>query len=109
MSFEITQKLFSSLAGLERAITETKKNVQSGKSARPELLKRIECYEEVLHKQKILATALDGHLKDNNWEQVQRYVDLIRGSSLLIQLDSESIISEMAGVSASGEAKAYEN
>ena len=46
-------------------------------------------------KQKNLAESLKSHVANQNWDQVTRYVELIRGSSLLIQLDTQSIITEL--------------
>lgn len=95
MPHPIIDELFSSLTNLEQVIEETKKTLQHGSEPRHDIVQRLKCYEEVLHKQKVLAQALSRHLADQNWDQVRRHVDLIRGSSLLIQLDSESIISSM--------------
>lgn len=96
MTTNITERLFSSLSQLEAAITETKAVLSGMKNQRPEIIERLKCYEEVLRKQRILAETLDRSVKSENWDQVARHVDLIRGSSILIQLDSQSLISEMS-------------
>lgn len=95
MSNTIIDKLFESLSSLRQAISETKKAVSEMEQAHPEILQRLSCYEEVLSKQNVLAETLRGHVERQDWEQVSRYVELIRGSSLLIQLDTQAIISEL--------------
>jgi len=92
MSCNIIEKLFSSLTQLEEAIIQTKESVSLLSAGRPEILQRLACYEEVLKKQKTLAVNLQQHVDRQDWEQVTRFVELIRGSSLLIQLDTQSII-----------------
>ena len=95
MTTNITERLFSSLSQLEKAITETKELLSGMTNQKPEIIERLRCYEEVLKKQRILAETLDRCVKNENWDQVARHVDLIRGSSILIQLDSQSLIAEM--------------
>jgi hypothetical protein len=96
MSNIVIEKLFGSLDSLQAAIKETKAAISSLSTPRPEIIQRLECYEEVLVKQKTLAATLFEHVEQGNWEQVSRHVELIRGSSLLIQLDTQAIITELA-------------
>ena len=94
-SHQVIEQLFFSLRELEQAISQTKVNLAGVCASKPELVQRLECYEEVLRKQKVLAENLQRQVDNENWEQVARYVELIRGSSLLIQLDSQSMIEEL--------------
>ena len=95
MPHRLADELFKSLRNLEEAIAQTKRIVEEQQEARPDVVERLRCYEEVLRKQKILADALVRHITDQNWDQVRRHVELIRGSSVLIQLDSESMVATM--------------
>ena len=60
------------------------------------LMNRLDCYVEVLKKQRILAAGLTQFVQERNWQHVSRTVELIKGSSLLIQLDTQSMISEIS-------------
>ena len=95
MSAQVLERLFASLHQLEQAIAATKISISKFKTPNPEVVSRLECYEQVLQKQKVLAEGLAKSVGQGDWAQVGRFVDLIRGSSVLIQLDSQSIISEL--------------
>ena len=95
MCQQVLEELFASLQNLENIIGETKRALSGSNSPRADLVQRLNCYEEVLLKQKTLAGALKQHIVNQDWDQVRRHVELIRGSSVLIQLDSECIITAL--------------
>lgn len=96
----IVKKLFESLDELERSVTLSKKTFSSVGSPDPELLRRIEYYEDVLQKQKRLATALCDHIEKGNWEEVSRHIKLINGLSALIHEDAKGLVNEIMSGSA---------
>ena len=91
----VIKRLFESFAELERAIKSAKKTLEKNVNAPPEILERIESYEEILEKQQNLATALCGHASLGNWDEVSRHVRLINGLSAMIRDDARDVISGM--------------
>ena len=99
MSLKLIESLNLSLRQLEEAINKTKTSFARIQGAKKDIIHRLDCYTEVLGKQKILVQSLHKSIADQNWQQVSRTVELIKGSSLLIQLDTQAIISEIASKS----------
>lgn len=95
MSQKVIASLNHSLNQLEKAILETKNTISKMSGADSNIVHRLDCYVEVLKKQKLLAVGLDKFVKEQNWQHVNKTVELIKGSSLLIQLDTQSMISEI--------------
>lgn len=89
----VINRLFQSFAELDRAIAQAKETLRSKKSVSQEILDRVDMYEEILEKQKSLATTLCGHASLGNWDEVARHVKLINGLSFMIRDDAREIIS----------------
>ena len=96
MSQKVIETLNHSLSQLENAILETKNTITKMGRANSNICQRLDCYAEVLKKQRILAAGLSQFVKEKNWQHIARTVELIKGSSLLIQLDTQSMISEIS-------------
>ncbi len=96
MSQKVIDTLNYSLNQLEKAILETKTIVSKMSGADSNIVQRLDCYVEVLNKQKILAAGLGKFVQEKNWQHISKTVELIKGSSLLIQLDTQSMITEIA-------------
>ena len=89
----VIRRLFQSFVELERAIVSATATL-AGKSNPPkELIERIRQYEEILDKQRTLATVLCGHAALGNWPEVQRHVKLINALSLMIRDDAREVLS----------------
>lgn len=95
MSQKVIDTLNQSLSQLEKAIQQTKVTISKMAKADSNIMQRLDCYVEVLKKQRILASGLDQFVKEKNWQHISKTVELIKGSSLLIQLDTQSMISEI--------------
>ena len=95
MSHKVIAILNHSLNQLEKAILETKASVEKLGKENSNLSKRLDCYIEVLQKQKLLAAGLEKYAKEKNWPHLTKTVELIKGASLLIQLDTQSMIAEI--------------
>jgi hypothetical protein len=95
MSQKVIASLNHSLSQLENAILDTKAVVAKMGRTDSNLMQRLDCYVEVLKKQRILAAGLTQFVREKNWQHISRTVELIKGSSLLIQLDTQSMISEI--------------
>ena len=92
MTQTIIKRLFDSFGDLERAISSAKVTL-SRKSNPPEaVLNRIGVYEDILQKQRTLATALCGFASLGDWTEVSRHVQLINGLSAMIRDDAREIL-----------------
>ena len=87
--------LSDALLSLESAILSAKQSFVENKSGSPEVLNRFDCYLEVVKKQKVLAQSMARYAAEQNWDEVRRHAELIRGSSQLIQLEAQSFIEFM--------------
>jgi hypothetical protein len=90
----IVRRLFQSFVELEKAISTAKKTLLSQKEPQQHVLDRIKTYEEILEKQRELATAMCGHAALGNWEEVARHVKLINGLSFMIRDDARDILAK---------------
>lgn len=88
----IVRRLFQSFIELEKAISTAKKTLLKQKEPSQQVLDRIKTYEEILEKQRELATAMCGHASLGNWEEVARHVKLINGLSFMIRDDARDIL-----------------
>ena len=88
----VITRLFESFNELERAICSARKTLEQKSEPPKDLLKRISSYEEILDKQRSLATALCGHSSLGNWDEVSRHVKLINGLSAMIRDDAREIL-----------------
>jgi len=86
------KKLFESFEELEKAITSARRTLAKKKSLDPELLCRIEVYENILRKQRMLAADLCGHVAVENWSEVSRHIQLINGLSSMIRDDAREVL-----------------
>lgn len=89
----IVKRLFESFRELEKAIDTARKTLETQENPHHEILGRIKGYEEILDKQRNLATALCGHASLGNWEEVSRHVRLINGLSSMIRDDAREVVS----------------
>ena len=93
MKHNIVNKLLDSFNELERAITTARATLEEGENPPKEILAHIESYEEILEKQRSLATALCGYASMGNWEEVSRHVRLINGLSAMSRDDAREVLS----------------
>jgi len=89
----VIKRLFQSFNELERAIHSAKHSLEKKEGTPSEVLERIGTYEEILEKQRNLASALCGHAYMGNWHEVSRHVQLINGLSAMIRDDAREILS----------------
>ena len=92
MNKVIINRLFESFRDLEKAINCAKKTLETKPNAPKQLLERIGEYEQILEKQRNLATALCGHSTLGNWDEVARHIKLINGLSAMIRDDAREIL-----------------
>jgi hypothetical protein len=89
----IINRLFESFNELERAIASARQTLEQKSEPPKDLLARIGTYEQILDKQRSLATALCGHSSLGNWGEVSRHIKLINGLSAMIRDDAREILS----------------
>jgi len=95
MDSPAAERIIQSINELENAVHKAKRGIARLKPSRVELAQRLECYTELLAKQRVLAQSLFRYADSGDWDQVKRYAELIRGSSTLIQIDIQTIIEEI--------------
>ncbi|MCB0324222.1 MAG: hypothetical protein KDD69_11645 [Bdellovibrionales bacterium] len=88
----VIKRLFQSFVELDRAIASAKAALLSREDRPNELLERIKTYEQILDKQRSLATSLCGHASLGNWNEVARHIKLINGLSFMIRDDAREIL-----------------
>ena len=88
----IVSRLLESFSELERAIQSAKSAL--GKKAEPakSLLDRINSYEDILEKQRILASSLCKYVATGDWGEVARHVKIINGLSAMIRDDAREVV-----------------
>jgi len=88
----IIKRLFDSFGELERAIASAKITLKRQQQPPKAVLDRIGVYEDILQKQRKLATELCGYVSVGNWAEVSRHVQLINGLSAMIRDDAREIL-----------------
>lgn len=92
LSQSAIKKLFSSFEKLEQSILLAKQALLAQDPLPFTFLKRISNYEDVLTKQRRLATSLCKHMSENNWPEVSRHVKLINALSEMLHDDARHMI-----------------
>lgn len=92
MSSELISKIVNALNELETAITSAKASVKAVDTDDSMLRARIESYEEILRRQRSLVHDLSVAMNKQDWNEVARLGELVRGSSLLIKVDAGFIL-----------------
>ncbi|MDR2338464.1 MAG: hypothetical protein LBE20_07515 [Deltaproteobacteria bacterium] len=90
-------QLLNSLSALDSTLQRAKTTIQTYELSNPDILLRIEKYEEILQKQREIANSIHNHLKIKNWREVHRGISLINGLSRLFRDDAQSLIYEAQG------------
>lgn len=86
------RRIFESFSQLEKAVNLAKQDFEKYENPPADALARIESYEEILEKQRSLATALCGHSALGNYEEVVRHIKLINSYSIMIRDDAREVI-----------------
>ena len=92
---DVCVRMNRSLDALDRAIAAAGGGIAEQKNRRPDLEQRIECYREVVRRQRLVAQALQEQLLLKNWAKANHYLRLIRTASQLIQFDVQSLLFEL--------------
>lgn len=87
------KRLFDSLGELEGAITTARTIIERKVNPPEDVLHRIDTYQEILNKQRGLASSLCGHAVVGNWQEVERHIKLINAYSTLIRDDAKDVLS----------------
>lgn len=88
----IITRLFESFCELEKAIKLAKFSITSRDNPPAEIVERIATYEEILEKQRSLASELCSHVQTKNWDQVGRHIKLINAYSMMIRDDAREVM-----------------
>jgi len=88
----IVDRLFCALDEFERAVDRTRGALaKSGLHANP-ILERFSFYDDILQKQRCLATNLRAHFERREWDEVIRNVRLITGLSAMVRDDAQALL-----------------
>lgn len=88
----IVSKIFESFQDLEKAIKIARDRLDQFERPDENIVSRLDQYEEILKKQKALATALIGYVTLDNWDEVVRHIKLINGLSVMIRDDAKGLM-----------------
>lgn len=88
----VISKLLESFTELESSIRSAKLALTKRENAPQELVDRVENYERILQKQRVLASELWKHVGNSNWGEVGRHVKLINALSSMIRDDAREVV-----------------
>lgn len=86
------EKILLSINQLEKAVEMARRSIESSKLARPQLLSRLDCYTQVVKKQRELAQQLAQSRAAQDWDEAHRLASLIRGSSQFMAGEMQVVI-----------------
>ena len=96
MQSNIIERLFLSFEELETAITSAKKTLAKREVVPTAIMRRLNSYDGILVKQRVLAQTLCEHINNCNWDEVSRHVNLINGLSAMIRDDARAILTSLS-------------
>lgn len=108
MSSELISKIVNALNDLETAIASAKSSVKAVDTDDSMLQARIESYEEILRRQRSLVHDLSVAMNNQDWNEVTRLGELVRGSSLLIKVDAGFILNWLKNPATARENEEYQ-
>lgn len=88
----IFKRLFDSFSELETAVSSARKTLEKKGHVPNDMLGRIDVYEEILQKQRTLAFSLAAFVAEENWNEVNRHIQLINGLSSMIRDDAREVL-----------------
>lgn len=88
----VLNRLVESFTHLDNAISQARATIARQPNVPQNTLKRIESYEEILLKQRSLATAMMGHANAGNWAEVDRHIRIINALSTMIRDDAREVL-----------------
>lgn len=92
----IIDRLFASFTDLESAIRSARETLERKSTIPEEVMRRLNSYDEILAKQRTLATTLCECIERGDWDEVSRHVTLINGLSAMIRDDARAILSSLS-------------
>jgi hypothetical protein len=95
MHHTIIQKLFASFTDLELAIKSARQTLAQKESVPANVFIRLNNYEEILEKQKLMAMELVRYLEMGNMEEVSKIVSKINALSQMIRDDAKEVLSSI--------------
>ncbi len=96
MPGNIIERLYASFSDLEQAIHSAKATLATKTKVPDEVMTRLNSYDGILLKQRLLANDLRVHMAKGNWNEVARHVSLINGLSAMIRDDARAILSSLS-------------
>ena len=92
MKHIVINRLIQSFGELEKAIVSARSTLEENQDTPRDILDRIDVYDEILEKQRILTTKLSAYAAEGDWREVSRHVQLINALSAMIRDDAREIL-----------------
>ena len=90
-------RVFDSFNALDSALQKAKIIVQTQEMSQPDLMLRIEKYEEILRKQREVAKSLRQHIGSKDWVTVRKEMKIMSGLSMMMREDALDLVYEIQG------------
>ena len=88
----VISRIFESFQDLEQALDNAHKTLEQCENPDQAVIDRINQYEQVLQKQRSLASDLCGYACLNDWSEVVRHIKLINFLSTMIRDDARELV-----------------
>lgn len=92
----IINRLFTSFTELETAIHSARATLAAKESIPQEVIRRLDSYDGILDKQRVLAAKLCESINAGRWEDVSQQVSVINGLSSMIRDDARAILQSLS-------------
>lgn len=104
MEQAVVDNILLSIDHLEQAVCNAHYNIANSKYSHPELLARLDCYRQVVIKQRELAQELERSRNSRDWIEANRLASLIRSSSQFIAGEMRAVIAMLRNRAAAARA-----
>src|SRR5690606_24743258 len=93
---ELIAKLQASFKNLERAISGARTTLEKNQNVPKSFIERLDSYEEILSKQRLLAKGLDSLVQVGEFEQIAQHVKVINSLSGMIIDDAKNMLASLS-------------
>ena len=93
---ELISRLRDSFGNLERAISGARSTLEKNQNVPKSFIDRLDSYEEILSKQRLLARSLDDLVQVGGFEQIAQHVKVINSLSGMIIDDAKNMLASLS-------------
>jgi len=95
---ELIIKLMASLTEVQETVKDTREKLNQRNDVPQDVFNRLDSYDEIVTKQKILCEELDNHFKTKNVVEIARCVKLMNCYSSMIRDDAHEILTNHSNI-----------